>query len=166
MDGAIDIGFTAARATRTIGHLETVAVGNQTLTAHLTPGHTRGCTTWSGSVEVAGRRRSFVSVCSLSVLPTHRLVGPAQTYPGIGRDFCASLAHLRTLKPDIFLAPHGEMFGLTEKRRSLASGSRGSFVDPDSYGRYLDLAQQAIERALTEQGHLGGCATLRTSLQG
>lgn len=152
--------YPPARADRIIGHLEAVTVGDRTLTAHLTPGHTRGCTSWSGVVEVGGDPLTFVLVCSLTVLPDYRLVGDEETYPGIARDYCSSAAHLRTLEPDIFLANHGEFMGLAGKIRALAAGDQRAFVDPASYSTYLDRAEAAIERALEELGHEGGCAAI------
>lgn len=152
--------YPPATATRVIGHLETVSVGERTLTAHLTPGHTRGCTSWSGEVVIDGDALTFMLVCSLSVLPDYRLVGEAESYPGIARDFCSSVAHLRTLEPDIFLAPHGGFFGLDDKVRALAAGDERAFVDPERYTSYLTRAEAAIERALGEQGHEGGCSTI------
>jgi metallo-beta-lactamase class B len=153
-------GYPPARADRTVGHLETVTLGPWRLTAHLTPGHTAGCTSWSGDVVIEGRSRSFLSVCSLSVLGSYRLVGPEATYPGQGRDYCRSVAHLRTLEPEVFLGPHGSFFGLEEKLAQRRAGNALAFVEGDRYRQYLDSAERAIERTLTEQGHAGGCASL------
>ncbi len=152
--------YPAVRADRTIGHLETVTVGATTLVAHLTPGHTRGCTTWSGTVTIEGEPLEFVSVCSLSVLPGYQLVGESSSYPGIDRDFCSSVAHLRELHPDIFLAPHGSFFGMKDKLARLRAGDRRAFVDPERYERYLATAAQRIDDTLTEQGEPGGCTAI------
>jgi metallo-beta-lactamase class B len=152
--------YARAYADGVIGHLEIVSVGERTLTAHLTSGHTRGCTSWSGEVEIDGDPLTFVLVCSLSVLPDYRLVGEDETYPGIARDFCNSIAHLRTLDPDIFLANHGGFMGLADKIRALDAGDERAFVDPERYASYLDRAEVAIERVLFEQGHEGGCSAI------
>ncbi len=152
--------YPPARADRLIGHLGTVSVGDRTLTAHMTPGHTPGCTSWSGEVRIDGGPLTFVLVCSLTVLPDYRLVGEDETYPGIARDYCDSVAHLRTLDPDIFLANHGSFFGLADKIRALAAGDERAFVDPERYTAYLGRAETAIERALEEQGHEGGCSAI------
>jgi metallo-beta-lactamase class B len=152
--------YRPAKAARTIRHLETVRVGDRTLTAHLTPGHTRGCTTWSGTARIGGEELTFVSICSLSVLPGYRLAGDDPSYPGIGRDYCSSLAHLRTLHPDIFLGAHGSFIDLPAKLEKLAAGNARAFVDREGFERYLDEAQQRIETNLQEQGHTGGCAAL------
>jgi metallo-beta-lactamase class B len=153
-------GYTAARPARTIGHLEAVLVGNVELTAHLTPGHTPGCTTWSGEVEIEGEQLTFVSVCSLSILGNYRIVGDQPTYAGQGADYCRSLAHLRSLSPDIFLGAHGSWFRMGEKLEALRSGNPRAFVGGGEYEAYLDGAAESIEEALAEQGHQGGCLTL------
>lgn len=153
-------GYAPAHVDRTIRHLDTVELGPWRLKAHVTPGHTAGCTSWSGEVTIEGRSYRFVSVCSLSVLGNYRLVGPEATYDGQGRDYCASLAHLRTLDPEVFLGPHGSFFGLDEKLAARRAGDALAFVERERYARYLDGAEQNIERTLAEQGQRGGCASL------
>lgn len=153
-------GYSPADATRLVRHLGTIRLGDIALTAHLTPGHTPGCTSWSSSVTIAGEPFEFVSVCSLSVLNEYRIVRADPTYPGQGEDYCRSVAHLKSLSPDIFLAPHPGFFGMTEKLERLRAGDPQAFVERNGYRRYLDRAQAAIEQALAEQGHAGGCASL------
>lgn len=153
-------GYPPARADRTIGHLDVVTLGPWRLTAHVTPGHTAGCTSWSGDVVIEGRPHRFVSVCSLSVLGSYQLVGSDPTYVGQGRDYCRSVAHLRTLDPEVFLGPHGSFYGLDEKLAARRAGNALAFVESERYARYLDTAQSSIERTLSEQGHTGGCAAL------
>ncbi|HVR29914.1 MAG TPA: subclass B3 metallo-beta-lactamase, partial [Thermoanaerobaculia bacterium] len=150
--------YRPAKAARTIGHGETVRVGDRTLVAHLTPGHTKGCTSWSGTAKIAGEELTFVSICSLSVLPGYRLAGDDPSYPGIARDYCSSVAHLRSLEADLFLASHGSFIGLAEKAVALAAGDARAFVDPEGYAAYLDRSLQRIEETLAGQGFEGGCA--------
>lgn len=152
--------YRPAKATRTLRDGETVRVGDRALTAHFTPGHTRGCTSWSGSVQVAGRDATFVSICSLTVLPGYVLAGDRPSYPGIARDFCSSVAQLRTLTPDIFLASHGSFIDLGNKAPKLRAGDARAFIDSAGYSAYLDRAQQQIEKTLTDQGATGGCAAV------
>ncbi len=152
--------YPPARAARTVGHLETVTVGDWTLTAHITPGHTKGCTSWSGELKIARESASFVSICSLSVLPGYRLVGDNPSYDGIGRDFCTSVAHLRSLDANVFLASHGRFIGMGAKLVALGNGDAKAFIDPEGYTAYLDRAEQKIQKTLEDQGHEGGCASL------
>ena len=159
--GFFDLGeiglFPPARVTETVEHLGEVRLGGVALTAHLTPGHTRGCTSWSGTVAIDGEPLRWVSVCSLSVLPGYRLAGD-QSYPGIARDFCTSVEHLESLEPDVFLAAHASFFEFERKAAALRAGDRRAFVDPDGYRAFLEGARGRIEEALAEQGFAGGCA--------
>jgi metallo-beta-lactamase class B len=152
--------FPAVTADRVIEHLGTVRLGGWTLAAQVTPGHTPGCTSWSGTATIEGAPLTFVSVCSLSVLPGYRLVGREATFPGMGEAYCRSVATLRGLAPDVFLAPHGGFIDLEEKLSGLRRGDRRAFVDPEGYREYVDGAAASIERTLAEQGHAGGCAAL------
>jgi metallo-beta-lactamase class B len=152
--------FPAVRADRILEHRETVSLGRWTLTAQVTPGHTPGCTSWSGSASIDGDPVTFVSVCSLSVLGFYRLVGPDATFPGMGEAFCRSVATLRGLSPDLFLAPHGGFIDLEEKLPALRSGNARAFVDPEGYRAWVEQAGANVESSLAEQGHTGGCATL------
>jgi len=149
--------YRSASADRIAGHLETVRVGSRTLTAHLTPGHTRGCTSWSGTATIEGESRRFLLVCSLSVLEGYRLVGPEESYPGIAADFCGSVRHLRSQRAEIFLAPHGGFFELKSRLRALRAGDARAFVDVEALRRYVDGAEARIEETLTRQGRPEGC---------
>ena len=111
-------------------------------------------------MTIAGESTRFVSICSLSVLPGYRLVGDDPSYDGIGRDFCTSVAHLRSLDAEVFLASHGRFIGMAAKLESLGNGDERAFIDPEGYTTYLDSAQRKIEETLEEQGHEGGCASL------
>jgi metallo-beta-lactamase class B len=152
--------YPPAKAARTIGHLEKVTVGDRTLTANVTPGHTRGCTSWSGTVKIAGEDHTFVSICSLSVLPGYQLAGDAPSYPGIARDYCSSVAHLRSLPASVFLGAHGSFIDLAAKTKKLAAGDAKAFVDPEGYSEYIDGALARIESTLAQQGTSGGCAAV------
>ena len=126
----------------------------------MTPGHTPGCTSWGGTVTVAGDSLTFVSICSLTVLSAYTLLGPQATYPGIARHFCESVRHLRSLSADVFLAPHPGFFDLRPKHERLLAGDTRAFVDNAGYHAYLDRAEAAVEQRLRDEGHAGGCATL------
>ena len=149
--------FRPARASRTVSHLETVTIGDRTLTAHLTPGHTKGCTTWSGEFTIDGEPERFVSICSLTAHPGYRLVGSDPSYPGIARDFCRSIAYLRGLSADIFASTHTAWFNLEEKTKAFQAGDRRAFVDPEGYVAFIDDSERAIAQKLTEEGEPGGC---------
>lgn len=119
-----------------------VKLGAIRMTAHLTPGHTRGCTSWTLPVEVDGRTRQALFICGASA-PGYRLAGnPA--YPGIMEDFRRSFATWRKLPCDLFLGAHASYFGMAEKRARMAPGKPNPFVDPAGCRTFLDGAERRI----------------------
>jgi len=159
LDGMTN-GYPPASVTRTFRNMETIRLGDIALTAHLTPGHTPGCTSWSGTVRIQGEPYDFVSVCSLSVLGNYELGGDEPTYQGQARDYCTSVAHLESLDPDIFLGAHGSWFGIDDKQAKRKAGDAKAFVEREMYRDYLSQARASIERALSRAGFTGGCAAL------
>lgn len=153
-------GYPPVTPSRTFADGEIVDAGEIRLTAHVTAGHTPGCTSWSGSLEIEGEARTFVIACSLSVLSMYRIAGPDPTYPDHGADYCRSVRSLRALDPQIFLAGHGSFFDLERRAAEARSGNPLAFVDSTGFTEWLDAAEVAIEDALVEQGHAGGCAAL------
>lgn len=146
--------FPPVKPDRVIHDGNTVTLGGVTLTAHLTAGHTRGCTTWTMTTEDRGQPLHVVFVGSMSVLSGYRLVGK-ESYPGITADYERSFRVLRSLACDVFLGAHGQFFNLTAKREALAGSPRANpFIDPAGYRAYVDGAQRAFEAALRRQeGH-------------
>lgn len=127
-----------------------VRLGGTTLVAHLTPGHTKGCTTWSLKAEENGREYDVVIVCSLGVNANYILVDNPD-YPQIADDYRSSFAKLRAMKADVFLGAHGAFYGLTEKYPKLQDGAPNPFIDPNEIQAYADRMEQAFETRLAEQ---------------
>jgi len=139
--------FPAVAVDRRLADGDTVTLGGTTLTAHLTAGHTKGCTTWTFD---AGGLPAVV-VCSASILD-YRFVGK-QSYPGITADFERTFATLKKLPCDLFLAPHANFFDL-EKKRTLAergAGMRNPFVDPEGYRAWVDRMERAFREEVERQ---------------
>ncbi len=148
-------GYPAAVVSRWVAHLDMITLGDIELTAHLTPGHTPGCTSWSGTVTVEGSRYTFLLVCSLSPLRNYRLGGDDPTYHGQAEDFCRSLSYLGTKKPDFFLSNHGSFFGLAEKAAARRAGDKLAFIRAQEFSTFLEAAAVAINRELSRQGLVG-----------
>lgn len=134
--------YPPARADRIVRDGETVSLGGVTLTAHLTPGHTRGCTTWTMDVAEGGKTYHVAFYGSTTLLPGVRLVGNPD-YPAIADDFASSFRTLKALPCDIFLAPHGVMFGLEGKARRLKAGAHPNpFLDPGGYRAFVEQSER------------------------
>jgi metallo-beta-lactamase class B len=145
------LAYQSAKADRIVRDGDQVSLGGVTLTAHLTPGHTKGCTTWTMVVEEGGNRYDVVFFGSTTILPGVRLVNNAQ-YPGIAEDLARSFRALESLHCDVFLAPHGSMFGLRDKARRLASGVKPNpFIDPAGYRAYLARSKEGYLRQLERE---------------
>ena len=152
------VTFPTARVDRVLHDGDTVVLGNTTLTAHRTGGHTRGCTTWTFrthlSSDPAGRLRDVVIVGGLRALTQYRLVdtpGQPASYPGIRDDFNATFATLRALPCDIFLGAHGVYFNLLAKVKRMPSEGEAAFIDPKGYVEAVDTAQAEFEKAVVAQ---------------
>lgn len=145
-----ELNFPPVKVDRTVKGGDTVTLGGTTLTAHATPGHSPGCTSWSLNVKDGDNIRSVLIFCSGTVA-LNRLVGAAATHPGIVDDYRKTFAWARGYKTDVFLAPHPEMYGMHEKREKIAAGAANPFVDPAAFGAYAERLEKAFGEGLAKQ---------------
>ncbi len=141
--------FPPVKVDRILSDGDRVTLGNTTITAHITPGHTRGCTTWTMPVTDHGKTYNVVFVCSTSA-PGYKLVGNHK-YPQIVHDYEHTFQVLRSLPCDIFLASHGSFFDLTAKRKRLDSSEGNPFIDPNGYRAFLDRSEREFKSILAAQ---------------
>lgn len=142
--------YPPAHVDRTLHDGDTVQLGGAVLTAHLTPGHTRGATTWTMDVTENGRLLHVVILGGPNVTSDYKLVGN-KAYPQIASDYRRGFAVLEKLPCDIFLGAHGSYFGLTEKYPRWKNGDRGAFIDPAGYKAYIADRERAFEAELQRQ---------------
>jgi metallo-beta-lactamase class B len=143
--------FPAVAPDRILADRDVISVGRARMVAHLTPGHTKGCTTWTSEVEENGRSYHVVFLCSTSV-PGYRLIHNAG-YPNIVEDYRSTFALVKTLPCDVFLAPHGSMFGLTEKMAARKAGSN-PFIDSGELRAFVEQSEREFEEELRKQTRL------------
>ena len=129
---------------------EEVKLGGTTLTAHLTPGHTKGCTSWSWKTTEAGKTYDVVLVCSVGVNNGYVLVDNKE-YPEIAEDYVKSFAKLRKLPCDVFIAAHGDFYHLAEKHAKLGKSEANPFIDHAGYLAYIDEKERDFNARLAEQ---------------
>ena len=143
--------FEPVKVDRVIHDGEKVTLGDVTLTAHKTAGHTRGTTTWV--TRVADSDHSTYTVVfadGTSVNPGYRLV-KNPSYPGIAADYTRTFVTLAALKPDIWLTPHTEPFAFDAKRTRAATDGVTAWVDPDGYRAWVDTQRKKFEAALAKE---------------
>jgi metallo-beta-lactamase class B len=132
---------------------EKVTLGGTTLVAHLTPGHTRGCTSWGMELEENGETYDALIVCSFGVNPNYVLVDNAN-YPDIADDYRMTFAKARAMSVDVFVASHGSFYGLRGKHEKLLhrmDGDPNPFIDHAGFLEYIDDKEQAFEEMLERQ---------------
>jgi metallo-beta-lactamase class B len=129
---------------------ESVELGGSKLVAHLTPGHTKGCTTWTMQVQDGGRTLNAVIVGSPNVNPGYILVGN-KNYPKIADDYVKTFAVLKSLPCDLFLGAHGAYFGLQAKYDKMKAGGANPFIDPDGYKAYVAERDDAFRKEWARQ---------------
>jgi len=141
--------FPPVKVDRTVREGDKVTVGDVTLTARETPGHSPGCTSWEFSVKDGDATRTALIFCSGTVA-LNRLVGNP-TYSGIVTDYKKTFARARDMKVDVLLAPHPEMYKMAEKRAKLAEGGPNPFVNPGEFNAYAATLEKSFEDALAKQ---------------
>jgi len=127
-------GRPGAHVDRILHDGDTVELGGSKWVAHLTPGHTKGCTTWTTRVHDNGRDLNVVIIGSPNVNPGYLLVGNKK-YPRIADDYVKTFAVLKNLPCDVFLGAHGVYFGLKAKYQERQNGN--PFIDPEGYKAYV-----------------------------
>ena len=142
--------FPPTKVDRVLHDGDEVKLGNVVLVAHLTPGHTKGCTTWTMKVVDSGRTYNLVILGSPNVNPGYRLVGNTE-YPQITTDFERTFQTLNSLPCDIFLGAHGSYYGMEEKYARMKKGDTNAFVDPVGYKNYIAEREIAFRTELKRQ---------------
>jgi len=143
-------GRPGAHVDRVLHDGDSVELGGSKLTARLTPGHTKGCTTWTMQVQDGGRMLNAVIIGSPNVNPGYILVGNAK-YPRIAQDYVKTFALLKSLPCDLFLGAHGAYFGLQAKYEKLKAGGPNPFIDPAGYRAYVSERESAFRKEWERQ---------------
>lgn len=144
-----DLAFTPVKVDRTVKEGDKVTLGDTTLTAHTTPGHSPGCTSWEMTVKDSNEKRNVLFFCSGTVA-LNRLVG-RPTYPGIVDDYRATFAKVKAMKVDVLLGPHPEVYDMQAKRAEMKDGAPNPFVKPGENVTYVAGLEQDFDKQLAKQ---------------
>jgi metallo-beta-lactamase class B len=143
------LNFTPIKVDKAVKDGESIELGGLKLTAHVTPGHTKGCTSWSWPVRDAdGSAHTAIDFCSATV--SRNSLVPEQ-YPGIIADYRRTFATAKSLPGDVFLAPHPEFYGPEAKQAKLGKPGPNPFIDRAGFERLVDYQRDLFEKALAEQ---------------
>jgi metallo-beta-lactamase class B len=147
--------YPPTKVDRVLHDGDEVKLGGTVLVAHLTPGHTKGCTTWTMKVAEGGKTYDSVivgspNVGSANVGVVFKLINNV-AYPQIAQDFERMFRVLKSLPCDIFLGAHGEYFGMEEKYARMRQGSATPFIDPEGYKRFVAQKEKEFRSELAKQ---------------
>jgi len=126
---------------------ETVSLGGTTLTAHIMPGHTRGCLAWSTNLKENGKTYYAFIECSLN----GRFVQTLDQYSGILDDFRATYKKARTFPVELWVSSHASFYDMAakyEKLQKRGPNDPNPFVDPEGYKAHVDEYEKSFEAAL------------------
>ena len=153
-------GRPGAHVDRVLHDGDTVELGGSKLNARLTPGHTKGCTTWTMQVEEGGRNLNAVIIGSPNVNAGYVLVGNTN-YPQIAQDYVKTFTVLKSLPIDLFLGAHGAYFGMKAKYEKMKSGGSNPFIDPAGYKAYVAEREASFRKEWERQKQNPGAAAPR-----
>jgi len=143
-------GRPGAKVDRVLRDGDIVELGGSKLTARLTPGHTKGCTTWTMQVDDGGRKLNAVIIGSPNVNAGTILVGN-KNYPQITDDYVKTFQVLNSLPVDLFLGAHGAYFGLKAKYEKMKAGGPNPFIDASGYKAYVSEREAAFRKEWERQ---------------
>ncbi len=142
--------FQPSKVDKVLHDGDRVELGGTILTAHLTSGHTPGCTTWTMQVSDHGKLYHVVFLGSLNVNPGYKLVNN-KTYPGIAMDYEHAIKVAKSLPCDIFLGAHAGYFDLKKKYTLLNTSSVNPFIDPAGYKKHVEQKEHEFYKELENQ---------------
>ena len=122
---------------------ESVRLGGTTLVAHLTAGHTRGCTTWTLQAQEGGKTYNVLIMCSL------RASGVLT--PAVIAEFNRSFPLVRSLPCDVQLGDHAAQYNMQAKYAKLRNGEPNPFIDPATCRLEVDISEAMFHAMLAEQ---------------
>lgn len=144
-----DSHMPPVKVDRVIDDGANIFLGGTVLTAHIMPGHTRGCTTWTSTATEGGKIYNVVFYCSTTV-PGYSLVHN-RSFPGIVAAYEHSFQVAESLPCDVFLANHTEFFHMQEKIDRVRKGGPNPFIDPAEYRAFIAQSKADFERELAQQ---------------
>ncbi len=136
---------------RVIADGETLRVGPLEVTAHFTPGHTPGGTSWSWRSCEGDRCIDLVYADSQTPVSADGfLYARNTTYPEAIADFERGHALIERLPCDILLTPHPGASGMWER---IAAGREapGGLIDAEGCRRYATAAREALSQRLARE---------------
>ena len=142
--------FDPVKVDKTFKDGETIELGGTVITAHLTPGHTKGSTSYSLEVPENGKKY-HVLIANLGVINPGTAFLHNDRYPNIAKDYARTFEIEKNLPCDVFLSSHAGHYGMQHKFHPGTPYSPETFVDPEGYLMVVQHFEQVFLRHLEEE---------------
>jgi metallo-beta-lactamase class B len=146
---ADELTFPPVNVDRLLKDGDRVELGGVTLTARHTPGHTKGATTFTTTVEEAGKQYDVVFATSLSVNAGTKLRSNPK-YPAILSDWEKTFRVMKSLQPDVWMSGHAGFFDMAGKAARAGKGPN-PYIDPAGYRHYVETAEERFRTLLSAE---------------
>jgi len=144
-------GWTPAKVDQIIKDGEEIRLGDILLTAHFTPGHTKGCMTFTMIAEEDMQKFDVLFLGGVRMSAEPILGHPL--YPNMAEDLAMTFAKLEVLPVDIYLGGHGYWNELGEKIERMNQGEGyKAFIDPEGYRKAINGWQKEFIDKLVQEG--------------
>jgi metallo-beta-lactamase class B len=150
--------FPPARNVQVIDDGHTMRVGPLGLTAHATPGHTPGGTSWTWRSCESDRCVNLLYADSQTPVSADSFFYTrSATYPNALTDFAHGLATLDALPCDLLLTPHPGASRLFERIASRDAGADSALINPALCRSFVNDARKAVaDRVARETANKSG----------
>jgi metallo-beta-lactamase class B len=142
--------YPPAKVDRVLHDGDEIKLGTAVITARITPGHTKGCTTFTMRAVVDGKPRDVVIIGGTAVNPGFKLIGNTR-YPTIADDYARTFKVLKDLPCDLPLGAHGAYFDMEAKYQRSQQGDKTAFIDPAGYKKFVASAEKNYLGELAKQ---------------
>lgn len=146
----LDFQFPAVTVDRRLDDGEVIELGGLQVTTHHHPGHTEGSSSYSWTINEAGRDYRVAIINMGSINPGKKmLIDP--TYPGVAEDFAQTFHAQKEMQVDVWVSSHGSQYNLSEKHQPGMAYDPNTFVDPDGLGQAVDALQKTFRLQLNAE---------------
>jgi metallo-beta-lactamase class B len=149
-----DGDWRPVKVDRVVEDGEVIRLGDIDMTAHYTPGHTRGAMSFTMNAVAEGQNYNLIILGGVRIAA--RPVFGHPKYPNMATDFSSTFAKLKKMPVDIYLGGHGYWYGLGDKmRRAQAGEGYRAYIDPEGFQKAINgWQQQFIDQIVSEGNEL------------
>jgi metallo-beta-lactamase class B len=146
-------GITPVKHVRELRDGETFRVGEIAITAHLTPGHTPGGTSWTWKSCEGSVCREMVFADSITPVSADGFkFTNSREYPKAIEDFERSFSFLEAVPCDVLVTTHPEASGLWDRLEARERGvSPDPMVDSSACRRLAEQGRSQLRERLAEE---------------